>query len=148
VSKRREILAAIDTALSGIATASGDNYDVDSVRYGVRDPGRINAFPAIDFFAEDEDGFEYQPDGTAEATLEVTVAGYLRGVASDDAYIAEDLAEDIVRVIHANHTLGLTGVADVSLVRRSVDPNLDASEMPRVVLLTFEIVYFDNYETV
>jgi len=130
-SRRKQILAALKSAIDNISTANGYNYDIglNSLKYHDLTQVPPDKFPAITYLPGPSSYFpltnEDYTSGGSYAGIDgwqIGVIGYLQ-VDSDVSQGAnvinamEDLVEDIVRAVMADEQLGLSFVENIAIVQ-------------------------------
>jgi len=152
-SKRRQILSALKSAIDDITTANGYNNDLqgnylDFVMYDA-----VKSYPAVTYIVGDSD---YSPlaygqnaqyaAGSGYNSVDgwdISVIGYVK--ADRDTSFSgtlstaiEDLIEDILKAVLGDHTLGLSFVQNIYLVRILRDT---VDEMHGICQIDFEVKY-------
>jgi len=153
-SRRKQILAALKSAIDNISTANGYNYDIglNSLKYHDLTQVPPDKFPAITYLPGPSSYFpltnEDYTSGGSYAGIDgwqIGVIGYLQ-VDSDVSQGAnvinamEDLVEDIVRAVMADEQLGLSFVENCYL--SAIVPSLDFLDQNiAIVQVIFSVKY-------
>ncbi len=149
MSKRLNILKAIDNAVANITTANGYNTTLAAHSYGYRDYSQINEFPSVYLLPGESQyvpltNLEYT-SGTSrnsESGWIISVIGYVKSSTREDKQMTEDienLTEDLIKAVLEDHRLGLSYVAGIYLV--SIARYIDVEQSIGITQVIFSIKY-------
>lgn len=130
LAKRRTILEAAKTTLSGITVANGYPVEVNDVFLGYREPQNVDNWPAIGLVYAEETKNTREMH-RKQCVLRLHSIIYAEGDATyDGAYQCDLIAEAVEIILETKQSgawLGLGYIEDLSIVR------IDAFEVPEAV---------------
>lgn len=152
-SKRLQIKQALKTKLQAIQINNGYHNDLNVITYGYLPFSKVVERPAVCMISLTEPvvpltSFEYT-SGASRDSLDgwpIAIIGYVQSDKDEEALATEmeNLIEDIVICLLADHTLGLANfVNNCYLI--NIDEVVDAEQNSGTVMITFMIKYdFDK----